>query len=78
MARNGQRKGQERVTEEVIRRMAGRLEEPDPVRSEWEQNTLTLPTDSLSMTNAPQVVNSAIKLLKTAFEFQILHLMCFR
>ena len=78
MARNGHRKGQERVPEEVIRRMAGRLEEPDPVRSEWEQNTLTLPTDSFSITNAPQVGNSAIKLLKTAFEFQILHLMCFR
>ncbi len=68
LARNGQRRGQERVPKEVIQRMAGRLEEPDPVRSEWEQNTLTLPTDSCSVSNGPQVRNSAIKLLETASE----------
>ena len=58
LARNVQRDGSERMPEEVIRRMATRLEEPDRHRYAWEQNTITLPPESLPPLDDPQVAKS--------------------
>ena len=55
LARNGQREGSKRMPEEVVRRMAEKLEEPNGQRYEWEQNTIVLPSESLPQLDDPQV-----------------------
>jgi hypothetical protein len=55
LARNGQRAGQERVPEAVVRRMAHRLEAPDPSHNDWERNTAVLPSEKLPPLEAAHV-----------------------
>lgn len=54
-ARNGHRAGQERVPEAVLRRMADRLEAPDPSHNDWERNTEVLPSEKLPPLEAAHV-----------------------
>ena len=55
LARNGHRTGQERVPEAVLRRMADRLEAPDPSHNDWERNTAVLPSEKLPPLEAAHV-----------------------
>ncbi len=55
LARNERREGSKRMPEEVVRRIATRLEEPDSQKYEWEQNTVTLPSERLPSLADPQV-----------------------
>ncbi|CAL5220777.1 g2843 [Coccomyxa viridis] len=54
LARNERREGSKRMPEEVVRRIATRLEEPDSQKYEWEQNTVTLPSERLPSLADPQ------------------------
>ena len=47
LARNGRREGQEKVPQDVMQRMAHRLEVPDASAFGWEHETLTLPAVTL-------------------------------
>ena len=56
LARNARREGSKRVPEDIVRRMAARLEEPDGQRYEWEQCTITFPSESIpQLVDDPQV-----------------------
>ncbi|EIE23414.1 hypothetical protein COCSUDRAFT_62949 [Coccomyxa subellipsoidea C-169] len=46
-ARNALRSEAERVPQEVLNRMAARLEPPDPSKHAWERSTVTLPIEEL-------------------------------
>ena len=46
------------MPEEVIRRMAVRLEEPDCQKYDWEKTTVTLPSETLPSLDDPQVWRS--------------------
>ena len=58
LARNGRREGEERVPQDIIRRMADRLEVPDASAFGWERETLILPAVTLPTPDADAQVRS--------------------